>query len=232
MADEISDDLAAPLLRERLQQQLRQRILSGELPAGSRLSATALAAEYGTSAMPVRDALRRLHDAGLVDVSPRQYTRVASPDPRLADEIYPLIIELERYAALSAPAVPVSAVQAAQAANAQLRRAAHVNDVAGCLQADGAFHQVLIDLSGNANLRRVLDDLKARIALLEGAFYRVDGAEESAQHHERILDALARNDAQAAAHAITTNWQHGWHRLRAALVDASPPPAPDARPRG
>ena len=225
MASEIPEIRATPLLRERLQQQLRQRILSGELSAGSRLSATALAAEYGTSAMPVRDALRRLHEAGLVDVSPRQYTRVAVPDPRLADEIYPLIIELERYAALSVAAVPVSAVQAARVANAELRRAAALRDVAGCLRADGAFHQVLIDLTGNPTLRRLLDDLKARIALLEGAFYRVDGAEESAQHHERILDALARNDAQAAAQAITSNWQHGWHRLRAALVDASPTPA-------
>ena len=222
MPTDISDGLATPLLRERLQQQLRRRILSGDLPAGSSLSATALAAEYGTSAMPVRDALRHLHDAGLVDVSPRQYTRVATPDPRLADEIYPLIIELERHAALSVSAAPVSAVQAAREANAELRRAASRHDVAGCLQADGAFHQVLIDLTANATLQRLLDDLKARIALLEGAFYRVDGAEESARHHELILDALARDDAQAAAEAITINWQHGWHRLRAALVDAPP----------
>src|SRR5262245_46210954 len=81
----------APPLREQVYSRLRDSILTGELRAGSRLSPAALAQGFGVSTMPVREALRLLEEDGLIETSPRRWTRVASPNPGLADEVYPVI---------------------------------------------------------------------------------------------------------------------------------------------
>ena len=220
---------SAALLRQQLLQSLRSRILTGDLVAGAKLDVTELAAEYGTSVMPVREALRDLHQAGLVQISSRRFTRVAMPDPALADEIYPLILELERYAALTGGPVPVAAVRSARDLNESFRRAAAKRDVTGCIQADAAFHDVILRLAGNPTLDRVIADLKGRITLLESRYYQFDFAEKSTEQHDTIIDALARNDRQAAADAIAANWRHGWEGLRVVLSEqASPAPPADA----
>src|SRR4051812_9253529 len=88
----------APPLREQVYSRLRDSILTGELQSGARLSPAGLAESFGVSTMPVREALRLLEEDGLIETSPRRWTRVASPDPGLADEIYPVIAVLEDFA--------------------------------------------------------------------------------------------------------------------------------------
>src|SRR6476620_2041394 len=83
----------APQVFERL----RGMVISLELPPGSPLSRTALAGHFGVSATPIRDALMRLEEEGLVDVFPQYATVVSRVDVRLAQQAHFLrqAVELE-----------------------------------------------------------------------------------------------------------------------------------------
>src|SRR5882757_1042728 len=87
------DRQAAPQVFERL----RGMIISLELPPGSALSRAELAAQFGISSTPIRDALMRLEEEGLVDVFPQYATVVSRVDVRLAQQAHFLrqAVELE-----------------------------------------------------------------------------------------------------------------------------------------
>src|ERR1700761_744696 len=93
------DRQAAPQVFERL----RGMIISLELPPGSPLSRAALAGQFGVSSTPIRDALMRLEEEGLVDVFPQYATVVSRIDVRLAQQAHFLrqAVELEIVRALA-----------------------------------------------------------------------------------------------------------------------------------
>ena len=78
------DRQAAPQVFQRL----RGMIISLELPPGSPLSRAALAGQFGVSSTPIRDALMRLEEEGLVDVFPQYATVVSRVDVRLAQQAH------------------------------------------------------------------------------------------------------------------------------------------------
>src|SRR3954468_13916161 len=93
------DRQAAPQVFERL----RGMIISLQLPPGSPLSRAALAGQFGVSSTPIRDALMRLEEEGLVDVFPQHATVVSRVDVRLAQQAHFLrqAVELEIVRALA-----------------------------------------------------------------------------------------------------------------------------------
>lgn len=207
---------------ELIRKELREDILGGTLEVGQRLSPSLLGARFGVSTMPVREALRLLQEEGLIEVAPRKWTRVSSPDPRLADEVYPVVAVLEEFAIASAPGVPLESIVLARDANHQLAQAAATHDVLGCVRADGAFHDALIGLSLNATLVRTIHDLKARIRLLESIYYRADDARESVKQHEAMLEALVQQDMAAAGRIVAENWHQGHSKLRNQIINMRP----------
>jgi len=215
--------LEAPLLREQIYDRLRSSILSGELAAGTRLSPADLAKRYGVSTMPVREALRLLQLDGLIETSPRRWTRVAAADPKVAEELYPILALLEGFALRTAPGANAEAITAARQANDALATAAAAHDVAGCLAADDEFHWILVHLSPNSALHETIADLKVRIRLLEGAFFRVEDASQSLRDHQSILDALVVDDMDKAGDLLADNWQRSLHRLRVILATPEEP---------
>src|SRR5258706_5427538 len=98
------DRQAAPQVFERL----RGMIISLALPPGSPLSRAALAGQFGVSSTPIRDALMRLEEEGLVDVFPQYATVVSRVDVRLAQQAHFLrqAVELEIVRALAVTHYP------------------------------------------------------------------------------------------------------------------------------
>jgi len=205
-------------LRQQTYERLREMIFRGELEPGTRLSPPELAQRFGVSAMPVREALRLLGEEGLVEVAPRQWTKVASPDPRLLDEIYPIVAALERFAVSTVPSVPIEAINEARAANVALAEAAGRHDVVGCTEADDCFHDAIVRINPNETLQRTIASLKARTRMLESTYYRIDDASESVRQHAEIIDALIKNDVERAGKIVSANWEMGHAKLRAALT--------------
>src|SRR5215218_10200223 len=86
-------------LVDRLAATIQARVLSGEFASGSRLRQESLAAEFGVSRTPVREALRKLQAAGIVQLEPRRGARVRGPSAREVREAYEVRAELEGLAA-------------------------------------------------------------------------------------------------------------------------------------
>src|SRR5262245_26158964 len=84
----VSDSADFGLAGQRVTDRIRDLILSGELAPGSRIRQEALAEKFGTSRIPVREALRRLESEGLVILVPNSSAWVAKLDLRECIEIY------------------------------------------------------------------------------------------------------------------------------------------------
>ncbi len=206
-----------PRLREQVYDRIRRAILNGELVPGARLSVSALAERLGVSTMPVREAIRLLEDDGLLETSARRWTRVATVSIEEAEEVYPLIGLLEEFAILTGEPATPTRLKRLRRANAQLKAAALNRDAPACIKADEAFHSVLLESCANGTVLRSVEQHKARMRLLEGAFFR-EVAHRSVEQHAAIIAAMERGDLEAAGGLVRANWESGLEGVREALA--------------
>jgi DNA-binding GntR family transcriptional regulator len=208
-----------PTKRAQVYDRIRDAILSGELPAGTQLSPAALAEQFGTSTMPVREAIRLLEDDGLVETSARRWSRVAMPPLELANDLYPIVGMLESFAVREGERPTPDRLVRLRAANRDLRAAGREGNATGCIDADTRFHSALVEGAGNKPLEDIIDELKAQMRLLEGAFFfHGDRVTTSAKQHDEIIRALAAGDVEAAAEGVQRNWEWGLQGVHEALA--------------
>ena len=203
--------LVAPLTRRRLvdeaTQALRDAILNGRLPAGTRLRQTELASRLAISRTPIREALARLEEDGLVESEPNRYTRVTPLDRRNARDAYPIVAALHALAAeFGVPRVSPDDIREMRSQNDRFARAIAAVDVDEAMSADDAFHGVLIRASGNQAIAAVLARLMPRLHRLERAQFGSLLGRRSVSQHEAIIAASKRGDAETAAAAVRENW--------------------------
>ena len=180
---------------------LAQRISMNELAPGERLLEQPLSREFGVSRTPLREALMRLEQAGLIErQEPRGYAVRALNLARI-DQIYTVRMVLEELAvALAAAAVDTPAFEELIAA---ARAATERADDEGDPELREAFHEQLASLSGNDELLRLLKDLDLRIYACRRLDAQVPERARAAQHeHLEILELLARGDSDAAQRAM------------------------------
>jgi DNA-binding GntR family transcriptional regulator len=186
-------------------EEIRRRILDNEMAAGTQYLEQELAAALGMSRTPVREALIRLSDEGLVEVRPRHGARVLPISIDDMREIYELLIELEAMAARAAAQRGVSEADLARLESTVRDMDASLasNDLKAWAAADRAFHALLAELSGNRRLQGVIGlfvDQAHRARMLTLAL-RPTPTRSNADH-SAVVDAIrARNaDAAHAAH--------------------------------
>ncbi len=209
-------------LREQVTRALRAALVGGELHPGVVYSAPVLAAEFGVSATPVREAMLDLAKEGLVETVRNKGFRVLGLSPRDVDELTEIRALIE---------IPVTVQVARTADRADLEplrglaretvRAARTGDLAAFGTADRAFHLALLALGGNRRLAETVGELRRR-SLLSG-LGRLAAAGRlvaSAQEHERLLDLMLRRDPDGVAALLRTHL----HRL-------PPDDATEAAPR-
>jgi DNA-binding GntR family transcriptional regulator len=201
--------------REQVYSTLREWIVRGVLEPGEKLRDVEIAESLGVSRTPVREAVRRLEDEGLVESSASRWTRVAGLDLVEAARIYPIVWSLEPLALrFAGPRLGEAEIERMESANDRLRRAADEESTMGASEADRDFHQVFIDASDNAELVRILEELKTKLFRLEVVYFGGwDLADLSISEHERILEALRAGDYAAAADAVGSNWKQSLRRL-------------------
>ena len=117
--------LERDLLRDRAYVTMRDAIVDGTLAPGERLRDQELCEWLGLSRTPVREALSRLEQDGLVETEPQRFTRVAPLDRRAARDAFPIVAAVHALAAeLGVPRLTVADLDAMRAANDALRRRA------------------------------------------------------------------------------------------------------------
>jgi DNA-binding GntR family transcriptional regulator len=182
----------------------RADLLAGRFSAAEPLTESALTAAYGVSRTPVREALSRLEQEGLISRSVRGY-RIRSGSPDDVIEIYDVRIALEK-AAAEAAAARRTDLQVAQLAQLH-QHAAAAADAATARQLNSQWHEVLWAASHNATLHETLTNLVARLRLCDREAMHRDDLADVATEHEAIMDAVRRHDAPAASTAIATHLQ-------------------------
>ncbi|MFZ2624990.1 MAG: GntR family transcriptional regulator [Propionibacterium sp.] len=186
-------------LREQTVARLRESILSGALPAGTKLRERALSEQLGVSRVPVREALMVLESELLVDIVPRSGAVVTTFSRHEVQELFDAREVLEplaaRLAARDGTAAGLAALSARCAAARQASSSA--DDRAGAT-ANASFHSALAEASGSGLLVSIMAPLQLRLQRL---FRRtIEGrAVELVEDHERLVEALRRHDEDSAA---------------------------------
>ena len=187
----------APLaLYQEVAERLRQRIFSHELPPGTWVDEQALAADYGISRTPLREALKVLAAEGLVTLKPRRGCYVTEISERDLDEIFTVMALLEgQCAADTARKASEANLDQLRAIHDDLERAADANDIDGFFEANQAFHQEVQHIAGNRWLTQAITDLRKVIKLSRHHSLFSDGRlRQSLAEHRGLLDALSRRD--------------------------------------
>ena len=180
---------------------LRERIEQGLVAPGAVLKQEELAADFGVSRQPVRQALQRLLANGLVERRSDRSLAVSGLSPKQAMELLGLRIALETSAlSLSLPKLDASILrQARHAAN----EIPYASDPAELEDLDILFHRLLYSRCGNERMLLMIEDFRR-----EGRrIYRSqlgNAARRDAFHAEHgiILDACLRNDADRAVREL------------------------------
>ena len=189
------------LLAKSVLQQITDAIVSGRLHPGDKLVEARLARQLGVSRGPVREAIRRLEQMGLVEKIPYRGAFVSRLTQSDIEELHNMRELLEGLAArLLAERRDPKAIARLQAILDDMRQAATSGDPSKIIALDADFHDVLIELSGHKLLREVWMIVSGRLRrFLVLRRHRLYGTlEEAVQLHESIVRAIAAGDAEQA----------------------------------
>ncbi|MFD4941637.1 GntR family transcriptional regulator [Streptomyces sp. NPDC058239] len=178
---------------------IKHAILTAQLRPGQALVETELAAQFGVSKTPVREALKTLAGTGLVVMSQYKGVTVRLVDAAMAREVYDVRLLLEPEA-LRRSITRRASLDAAQEA---LERADSAGDKADRSLANRDFHRALYMPCGNPLLARMLDEVRDQAALVSTvAWATIPSWEREAAEHREILRLALADDADAAARAL------------------------------
>ena len=190
----------------RVYEDLRAAIVGGEYGPGERLRAEALAARFGTSRTPVREALVLLEGDGLVEIEPRRGAVVRSFDPDDLVDLYEVRAVLEsRAAALAAGRIDDGALAALDATcrRAEAISGADAGAVNGLIVANEDFHRVIVDATGSPRLTAALRTVAGIPRPFKTVFWNAaDERERSLAAHREILAGLRAGSAERAESAM------------------------------
>ena len=195
------------LLSEQALGAIRRAIVVGELAPGTPVKDVELAARMGLSRTPVREALARLADEGLIETKPHSYTRVTPMDADAVRDAHGVVQAMHGLATrLAVPRLTAEHLDAMRAANARFATAVDTGALEDAIACDDAFHGVLVLACANkavaATIRRYTPLLHRAIYL----YFRSPLGRDSAPMHERIIAACEAGDATAAAELAERNW--------------------------
>lgn len=230
-------------------EQLRRKILLGELAPGATFSQVQLSSQIGVSRTPLREAVRLLQTEGLLHSEPKRRVRVSPLTTEDFEDLYAMRIVLDSLAVrLTVPRLGDAELADIRLAYLEATAAASEGDAAGYREPHRRFHFGLFAHAG-ARLVRQVQDLWDHAERYRGL--HIQHAGERAQlvrlgqrDHAAILEAAERRDAPLAARRmaehlartalmtlVQTDHRHDPARVRAALehVYAQDPTAADAR---
>jgi GntR family transcriptional regulator, rspAB operon transcriptional repressor len=180
--------------------QLRDMILSLRLAPGTALSRSDLQRQFGVSSTPVRDALMRLDEAGLVEVFPQSGTFVSLIDVPLARQAQFLRRAIEQEAVrVLAEAPGVDLISRLRAVIVEQSSRAREDDLEGFNEADLAFHKLLYDAAGVPDLWALVRSRSGHIDRIRRLHLPIgDKAEQIMRDHSAIVDAIAKGKPNRA----------------------------------
>ena len=211
-------------LYEQIVQQIEERFMSGELKVGDRLPPEReLADQFGVSRTAVREAVKALHQKGLVEVLPGRGTFIINSASEVVRHSLGLLMKMagsdgsldlvEVREIIEPEIAALSAIRANDDHILIMREAianmdAALQDPDKFIEADLDFHLELAEATQNALIPTLIDSIVDLLREQRARIFRVAGGPQRGQvHHKRILDAIIQHDPAAAREAMRAHLQ-------------------------
>jgi DNA-binding GntR family transcriptional regulator len=198
-------------LSQTISQQLAAEIVRRELAPGSHLDEISLAARFGVSRSPVRDALRQLAATKLVAYAPRRGFSVVAVDEVELDGLFEASGELETLCArlCTQRALPAERKRI-QAIHARAATAIAAQNVPLYAAVNEELHQAVRAGAHNKTLEEVAHNLRQRLAPFRARMFFASHNRMARSHeeHEELVQAILAQDGEAAAHAMREHTAH------------------------
>jgi DNA-binding GntR family transcriptional regulator len=215
VADNVS--IRPPSLGMIAYDRLKTHILQLRLAPGSRLIVDELAAEFGVSRTPIRDALRLLMQDGLVTMTPTGVFYVRAVDPSIVQDIFEVRLPLECLAVRqAAPHLTRTDLLAVQELVQRARTAADQPQASQLFfESDDTFHEMIVARATNKMLQSILRQLGTQIQWLRRLTHRARAIDHTAtcDEHLAIIAALLSGDADSAAECMAVHLRRAQERL-------------------
>jgi DNA-binding GntR family transcriptional regulator len=195
------------LLRDQALRRIRAAIVLGDLEPGAVIKDAQLAEQLGLSVAPIRVALARLAEEGLVEAKPQSHTRVTPLDVGQVHDAAVVVRAMHELAVREAAGRLTPAdLTAMRAANARFAAAVAAQDTDAALSADDDLHAVPVARCGNGAIAATIERLTPAIRRLERQRFDTAGGRLSVDLHDLLIDALEAGDIDAALASTTTIW--------------------------
>ncbi len=190
-------------LREIVYEELKRRILIGEIAPGTRMMEVELADDMGVSRTPVREAIRKLEKEGLVTIEPRRGAYASDVSIKDMTDV----LEVRQY--LEGMATGLAALKITEDEKRELLKATEAyskavesEDTEEIIRCDELFHKLIVDCSGNKTLIQMISQVQ-ELALRFRYIYYDDFSRYRNQplEHKEIIEAIMSGDSEKARHA-------------------------------
>jgi DNA-binding GntR family transcriptional regulator len=196
------------LLRDDVYRRLRDAIVDGTFAPGEQLRDAELAGWLGVSRTPIREALQRLAQAGLVVTEPGRSTSVTSLDLRATRDAQAVVAAMHQLAVREAVGQLTRADFARmRAANKRFAAALRANDVDAALAADDELHAVPVAAAGNQAVQLVLDQFTPLLRRVERRRFSSLTGRGSVALHDNLIRLCEAGQVEQAAAVSWETWQ-------------------------
>lgn len=196
------------LLRDDVYRRLRDAIVDGSLAPGEQLRDVELSSWLGVSRTPVREALLRLAEAGLVVARPGRSTTVSPLNVRDVREARDVVASMHELAVREAVGSLTEAdLDVMRRANDRFRAAIETGDVEAALRADDELHGVPVTVAANRALTSVLEQFTPVVRRAERLRFSSLAGRSSLARHDELIRLCAVGDADQAAAVAFATWR-------------------------
>lgn len=199
---------------ERVYRTLRQQVMHGELAPGQPLTLRGIAAQFGVSMTPVREAARRLAAEGALTIS--SSGRISTPDlsPERIEELAAIRALLEpEMAARALPRVHFALIDRLAAINATNQEAVMNQDAVAYVRSNLEFHRTLYLRAQTPAMLGLIETVWLQLGPTMRALYQKIRRRDLPQHHRLILAALKAGDEPGLRLAVRTDVTQGLRHL-------------------
>lgn len=187
-------------LSEQVYHYIKRLILSGDILGGERIPEEKIARQFGVSRTPIREALSRLEEYGLIRMKPRSHAEVVALEPREAGDLAVIRSQLETLAvALLTDSGSDEDFRALDLLAGECNTLIAEGDVAAAFEKDSLLHLEIARRTGNRHLYEIYEKLDAKIQLLRLVLkLPIEKLVVYIKHHDEVIHLMKRRDKEAA----------------------------------
>jgi len=202
--NQLNSSITQRTLEAQILDRLREAILEGVFPPGSPLNQVEVAAQFGVSRGPIRAALAKLEEEGLVKNVPHKGTVVTTLDRKMVRDLYGVRAVLEAYAVeLAVPRYTEEDFQKLKDAVELMKKAASEGNTSEVIRYDFQVHQLLVEMSGNAVLAQTWNTIKVQVRrALSFRHHGYPNLQEIADSHDPLLEKFLQKDIEGAVEVM------------------------------